>query len=56
MFDNDPHLFVYACLFLSVKIHEIDLPHQEFCKHFEIDPKKNHLAHNEQILLRGLNF
>ena len=56
MFEYDPHLLIEACLFLSIKIHEINLLHQEFCKHFEIDHRKNYLAQNEQILLKGIQF
>ena len=58
LLENDPQQLVNACLFLSVKVHEMDLPHTEFCKRFgiEIDRKKTPLAVNEQALLRGLNF
>ena len=56
MFEHDPNLLIEACLFLSIKIHEIPLAHQEFCKHFAIDPKRNHLAQNEQTLLRGIQY
>ena len=56
VFAYDPQQFVYAMLFLSIKVHEIDLPHQQFCQHFAIDPRKINLARLEQVLLAGLNF
>ena len=56
LFTHDPQHFVYAMLFLSIKVHEIAMPHQQFCQFFEVDHRAINLARIEQILLSGLNY
>ena len=57
MFEFHPGHFMHPCLFLAIKISELNLPFMLFCEKFELDPKMNPpLDYNEQILLNGLNY